>query len=118
MAPEPFTPYAVILTERSRPTQVTLAVLLNVPKLLIIPLDASKPRTTFIHQALREMRKRLARFETTDIIPFFGKVTGIVVNYGQNRAVRFDVSGQAIELLPHAVQACDGLLNISSPASV
>ena len=35
-------------------------------------------------------------------MPFFGAVTGVIVNYSPDRAVRFDLAGTPIECLPRA----------------
>ena len=39
-------------------------------------------------------------------MPFFGAVTGVIVNYAPDRAVRFDLDGTPIECLPRA--SCPG----------
>lgn len=111
MTEETFTPFAVILTEWSIPPQI--AALLDVPN-LVIPLDASKPRTTFIRQALRHVRQRPGQFGSAhDVGPYMGRATGIVVNYAPNRAVRYDLNGAAIEFLPHVMSEQRGAAGLA-----
>ena len=38
----------------------------------------------------------------TPLVPFHGKTIGFVINYTPDRAVRFDIRGNPIELLPVA----------------
>jgi len=35
-------------------------------------------------------------------VPAFGRIVGLAINYAPNRAVRFDLQGRALELLPRA----------------
>jgi hypothetical protein len=98
-----FKPHAIILTERSRPSQITICGLVDGESFKLIELDATKPRWTFIHQALRTLNKRLYE-RHTKIIPFFGAPTGIVINYDPDRAVRYDLNGTALEILRGAVR--------------
>jgi hypothetical protein len=93
---EQFQPHAVIIPERRVPSPIFVAGLIGVDKLLMIPLDTSRPRSSFIGQALRKL---------PDAIPAFGRPVGVVVNYTPDRAVRFDLHGRALELLPQAVRS-------------
>jgi hypothetical protein len=60
---------------------------------LKIPLDCTRPSITFATRALSVVRK-------TPVVPFFGPTTGFVVNYSPDRAVRFDLDGNPVEVLP------------------
>jgi len=61
-----FRPHAVIHTERTVPSQITICGLTGGPdRWLLVPLDTSQPSITFVEQA----RKRLPTH-----VPFFGKV--------------------------------------------
>jgi hypothetical protein len=62
---------------------------------LKIPLDCSQPPVTFAEQALAVVRK-------TPLVMFFGSTTGYIVNYTPEFAVRFDLEGNPIEVLPRA----------------
>ena len=64
---------------------------------MTIPLDASRPLSTFIRQFLKKV---------PDGIPGFGRPVGVVVNYSPDRAIKFDFSGYALELLPQAHPFC------------
>jgi hypothetical protein len=91
---EQFRPHAVIIPERRVPSPIFVAALIGVDKLLVIPLDASRPRSSFISQALRKL---------PDAIPAFGRLVEVVINYAPDRAMRFDLQGRALELLPQRV---------------
>jgi hypothetical protein len=98
-----FKPHAIVLTERSRPSQITICDLVEGESFKFIQLDATKPRWTFIHQALRVLNKRLHE-RRTKIIPFFGAPTGIAINFDPDRAVRYDLEGHALQILKGAVR--------------
>jgi hypothetical protein len=98
-----FKPHAIVLTESSRPSQITICDLVDGESLKFIQLDATKPRWTFIHQALRVLNKRLHERHSA-VIPFFGAPTGIAINFDPDRAVRYDLDGKALEILRGAVR--------------
>ncbi len=60
-----------------------------------IPLDLSQPPVTFARQALVVVRK-------TPRVQFCGSTVGFVVNYTPDHAVRFDLNGEAVEVLDRA----------------
>ena len=93
-----FRPHAVLLTERRVPTQITICGLVGGPRrFLVIPLDASKPPVTFVQQTLAALPSLVD--SGTRRVPFFGAVQGFVVNYTPGSAVRFDLDGNAMEVL-------------------
>jgi hypothetical protein len=58
--------------------------------------------------------RRLAEFRN-DVyaLPCFGRPTGFVVNYAPDRAVRFDLDGQAIAILPQAFRVGEVHMSLS-----
>ena len=64
-------------------------------KWLKIPIDLSLSPDSFAGQALSVVRK-------TPQVPFWGPTTGYVVNYTPDHAVKYDVNGAVVEVLPHA----------------
>lgn len=92
---ERFQPHAVVVPERSVPSPIFVAAFWGAHERMILPLDRTRPRATFIRQALSKMPKG---------IPGFGRSIGVVVNYTPDRAIRFDLDGRALELLPKAVR--------------
>jgi hypothetical protein len=50
-------------------------------------------------QALNGISGKLG---TDGMVPAFGYPTGFVINYATNRAIRFNLQGRALELLPMA----------------
>jgi hypothetical protein len=77
------------------PSPVFVAAFCGVDKLLLIPLHANRPRSTYARQALQKL---------PDFVPAFGPPIGFVVNYSPDRAIRFDLEGRARELLPRAMR--------------
>ena len=82
-----FEPYAYLVTERAMPTQITICALTGGPdRWLRIALDTARPPLTFAEQALAEARRKAPTL-------FYGAITGAIVNYSPDRAVRFDLEG-------------------------
>jgi hypothetical protein len=98
-----FTPHALILTERSVPQPTFVAAVIGVERLLRVDLDAAAAPVTFAGQALRAVRRRLAQWGS-DQLPAFGRPIGVVVNYGPDRAVAFDMDGAPRAVLAMAKQ--------------
>jgi hypothetical protein len=79
---------------------------------LAVDLDPTEGEVTYIDQALKGIRQKLARWNSkVDVasvglgdlpLPTFGRPVGVIVNYTPDRAVRFDLSGQPIEVLDRA----------------
>jgi hypothetical protein len=65
-----FTPHAIILTERTVPSPMVACAMTMGERNLLIELDQTRPRRTYVHQALSESNGRLVRFGGE--IPFFG----------------------------------------------
>jgi len=107
-----FRPHAVILTEKQRPEPMFVAAVIGVDRLLRVDLDPTEDPLTYIDQALKGARQKLARWNSkVDVsavgladlsLPAFGRPVGVIVNYTPDRAVRFDLSGQPIEFLDRA----------------
>lgn len=99
-----FRPHAVIATELAIPSQIWLAALIGVEKILRRDFDISQPEETYLAQALAQMP------ETT---PCFGRPIGVTINYAPERAIRYDLSGNVVEVLSEAVRV--GHASISIP---
>jgi hypothetical protein len=108
-----FKPHAVIETERRRPDQIVFCGLTGgVERWLIIRFDLSMSPITFVEQAVHALAKRPGDKQGRPIIPFFGLATGFVVNYSPDRAVRFDIRGNAVEVLPQACRVGEIQLSV------
>ena len=108
-----FRPHAVILTEKDRPEQIFVAAIIGVERLLRVDLDPTGGPGTYIDQALKGIRQKFARWNPKGIdvssvglgdlpLPTFGRPVGVIVNYTPDHAIRFDLSGQPIEVLDRA----------------
>ncbi|MBL0404456.1 hypothetical protein JKG68_10795 [Microvirga aerilata] len=96
-----FKPHAIILTERRIPSPISICAFAGGNRFIWIDLDASRPRATFIRQAILELAHRRAALGRSNI-PFFGAPIGFIVNLTPDRAIRYDLDGRAVALLPEA----------------
>jgi hypothetical protein len=103
-----FKPHAIILTERRCPQPIFVAAFVGVDRLLRIDCDLAAPRASFVRQSLNGISGKVG---TDGKITAFGFPVGFVVNYAANRAIRFDLEGCALELLPKAY--CPGRADLS-----
>lgn len=98
-----FKPHAVILTERSTPQPIFIAALIGADRLLRVDFDLAARPSSFVNQALNGMRVKLQRWPNgPGKLLCFGAPIGVVVNYSPDRAIRFDLDGKALQILPRA----------------
>jgi hypothetical protein len=71
---------------------------------LWVNFEPGSSRITYVRQALKAVRLRSP-------IAYFGRAVGIVVNYSPDCAVRFDLQGEPLEILPRAYEP--GTLTVS-----
>ena len=101
-ATEAFKPHAIIQAERRIPSPIFVASLLGPERIFRIDFDTSRKPATYLHQALAQMNLKYPGGS----LPAFGRIMGLVVNYAPNRAMRFDLEGKALEMLPDAYRVC------------
>ena len=100
-----FKPHATILTEKTRPDPLFVAAFIGVNRILRVDFDLTANRASFVHQGLNGIRVKLAEFPNpSGVLPCFGRPIGFVVNYTPERAVRFDLEGNAIAIFRRAVR--------------
>jgi hypothetical protein len=100
-----FTPHAILLTERIAPSSITMCAFTGGPRRwLRIDFDLSKPAITFVRQALAALPEKAQKSEVDGRyrVSFFGEVLGFIVNYTPDRALRCDLEGRPLEVLPKA----------------
>jgi hypothetical protein len=91
-----FKPHAYLVGTETRPSSITMYGFSGGPeRWLRIPFDYSQRPVTYATQALAVVRN-------TPTVAFFGPTTGYIVNYTPDRAVRFDLDGDPVEVLPRA----------------
>jgi hypothetical protein len=90
-----FRPHAIILTENHIPTQITFAAITGADRQLWINFEPGSSRITYIKQVLQQVRQRSP-------IRFYGRAVGVIVNFAPDAAVRFDLDGNAVEVLTAA----------------
>jgi hypothetical protein len=96
-----FKPYAVILTDRSVPQPIFVAAVIGVDRLLRIDFEPELRPVGYAHAALKSVRNRLLEFRS-DQLPAFGRPIGVVINFGPDYSVRFDLSGKVMETVTRA----------------
>jgi hypothetical protein len=110
-----FRPHAILHTENTRPSSITMCALTGGPRRwLRIDFDTSKPPFTFVHQALVGLPKKARKSEVDGRwhVMFFGEVLGFIINYSPEKALRYDLEGQPLEVLPKAYRPGDITLSI------
>lgn len=91
-----FVPHAIIETEASRPSQITIyGIIGGHQRFRYVFFDASTPEAEWPRVALGEMWEMIRSFypdrpEVT-AVPFFGEPTGVTVNYTPDLAITYDL---------------------------
>lgn len=101
-----FEPHAIIQTERTVPTQITLCGITGGPRRwLMIRFDTSQSAATYVQQAVDAVpKKTIGCLDKERSVIFFGKAVGLIINYTPNSALRCDLGGRPLELLTEAYQ--------------
>lgn len=98
-----FRPHAVIDTVNKCPSQIVICAMTGgIGRWLIIRLDREQPPVTFVQQAVHAMQKLRSNSEGHKGVPFFGRALGFTINYTPDQAVRFNLEGEPLEVLPAA----------------
>ena len=99
-----FRPHAVIETESKCPSSIVICGMTGgVGRWLIVPVDSSKSPMTFVRQVLDILPTKLhTGTQGRKFVPFFGGAKGFYLNYRPDRAVRFTLDGEIVEVLPKA----------------
>jgi hypothetical protein len=113
-----FQPHAVIQTQRTVPTQIFICGLTGgAERWLIIRFDLSRPPVTFVEQALEGLKNKSFLTPSGTLgVGFFGAALGIIVNFSPDRAVRFDLEGNPLEVLERAYRPGQASLSVGVTA--
>ena len=114
-----FKPHAIILTERTVPQPIFAAAIIGVERLLRIDFDLGLSPVSYAGQALAGIRRKLSEFKCEsgripEALPAFGRPIGVIVNYKPDRAIRFDLDGNAVEIVTCAHRPADAYIAIRS----
>ena len=90
---ESFKPHAVILTKQQVPSQITLYAMTGGSRHRIIPFKEGSSPKTYAAQA---------REALPNVVPFFGRPTGYVVNCNPDFALAFNKEGRMVGRLDRA----------------
>src|SRR4051812_22820527 len=119
-----FRPHAVVQTEYTVPTQITICGFMGgAGPRLIIPFDLSQSPVTFIQQAVDAVPENtMPRSDGGRHVMFFGKALGLIINYSPDSALRCDLDGKPLEALHKAYRPGEVRLSFGgapiSPAAV
>jgi len=109
-----FQPHAVIQTELTVPSQITICGLTGRAGRWLIGLDLSKPPITYIEQAIEALPNKVRQGrEGRRYVTFFGQALGIIINYAPEKALRCDLDGRPLEVLEKAYRPGDVALSIA-----
>ena len=99
-----FRPHAVIETERTIPTQITACGLTGgAERWLQIDFDLTRPPITFVQQAVAALPEKIRPgTDGRQYVTFFGEALRFIVNYSPDQALRCDLKGNPLEVLPKA----------------
>jgi hypothetical protein len=115
-----FRPHAIIMTERNRPTSITLCVIVGSNRVRHIDFPEDLALGSYPHYAHDITKKRIE--PRGGEILFFGKAIGFVVNYSPDSAVSFDLDGKPLATLDCAYQLGSMFISIGghrfSPSEV
>jgi hypothetical protein len=100
-----FRPHALISTERSVPSPIFIAIFVGPETLKRVEFDADLPVAT-IHRLVQDEIRR--RQSGSGQIMCFGQATGYVLNWTPDRAERFDLAGNLIEVMDRADRLGEG----------
>ncbi len=89
-----------------------VAAFIGIERLLRIDFDLAFAPVTYTNQALAGLQRKLAEFKS-ETIPAFGRPIGVIVNYTPDRAIRFDLAGNPLEILPRTHRLADPSVALS-----
>ena len=102
------------LPKERRPEPIFVAAFIGVDVLLRVDFDLTAAPVTFVKQSLDGLRHKLARWRGS--LPAFGRPVGFIINYSPDRAVRFDLEGNPVELFDRAYRLGEATLSIGGRA--
>src|SRR5215207_158862 len=73
------------------------------------PFDLSEPPVTFIQQAIDALPSMVSPARG---VPFFGRAVGLVINYAPDKAMRCNLDGNPLEVLPKAYRVGEVQLSL------
>ena len=105
-----FSPHAVIQTETTMPSQITICGMTGgAERWLIIRFDLSKPPITFVQQAIDALPSLVS---PAGGVPFFGRAVGLIINYTLDKALRCNLDGDPLEVVPKAYRVGEVQLSL------
>src|SRR5215203_2434076 len=113
-----FKPHAVIWTEETRPSSITMCGFSGgIERWLIIRFDTREPPVTYLRQVLAALPQKLNHAaDGRKYVTFFGRALGFIVNYSPDEAVRCDLDGRPVEVLPKAYRPGEVTLSLGGKA--
>ena len=88
-----FRPHAIWTTARSRPGSTAMGGFINAPARRLLRFPEDLPIEGFV---------AYCQAHAPEGVPLYGPVTGFIINYTSDHAVRYDLNGQPLETLASA----------------
>ena len=88
-----FQAHAIWTTARSRPGSTAMAGFINAPARRLLRFPEDLPTEGFV---------AYCQAHAPEGVPLYGPVTGFIINYTPDHAVRYDLNGQPLETLASA----------------
>jgi len=76
---------------------ITMAAFVGADQSLWVDFEPGRTSISYLKQALKAAKQRSP-------IPFFGNAIRVIINYSPDEALRFDMQGVPVEILPTAHQ--------------
>jgi hypothetical protein len=111
-AETPVFPHAVLLTDLEVPSPIFAAALTGSARQKIFVFDRTRPVVTWPQLVVVEIKRR--REIWRGYIPGFGGITGFVINFRADRAVRFTELGEPTETFSSALRVGSAELRLST----
>jgi hypothetical protein len=91
-----FKPHAIVICERPVPEPIWVACVIGIDRILRIDFAECSMPVTYVRQAMEGVQDKQRRWGSTSL-PAFGQPTAIAINYSLDRAVVFNLTGEAVE---------------------
>lgn len=92
---ESFEPHAIVRTERTMPSQIFVAALMGVHRMMRVEFQDTSLPLSFVDEILDKL---------PTMVPTFGRVIGFAINFSPDYAVEFDLNGSPIRSIGQATQ--------------
>jgi hypothetical protein len=91
-----FKSHAIIICDRKVPEPLFVAAVIGIDRILKIDFAEGSTPISYVQQAVDGVKEKQRRWGSS-ALPAFGRPTAIAINYSLDRAIVFNLSGEAVE---------------------